>query len=144
MKNPLASAAAGQPVACLVVEDDSLIRLDLEETLRDFGIPCVFGAATAEGAVQIIETADIRFAVLDYELARGNTEELAALLVARGIPAVFLTAYGEGLALPASLRHLKVISKPYSPLLLAEALRAALATLCELSRKNICCAEPPG
>ncbi len=68
MENPFAVAPPGLLAACLIVEDDSLIRLDLEETLRDFGVGCVYGAATLEGAMQIVESAEIRFAVLDFEL----------------------------------------------------------------------------
>lgn len=140
MDTPLAVAPAALLAACLVVEDDSLIRLDLEETLRDFGAACVFGAATAESAMHIVETVDICFAVLDYELARGNTERLAEVLVGRGIPAVFLTAYGEGIELPAALSHLRVLSKPCSASQLKEELIIALATC----GKGICCTEPPG
>lgn len=140
MDNPFASVPAGLLTACLVVEDDSLIRLDLEETLRDFGIACVFGAATAEGALRILETSEICFAMLDFELARGNTAALAEILVARGIPAVFLTAYGPGIELPPQLRHLQVLSKPCSSAQLAEALVTAFAAC----GRGICCVEPRG
>lgn len=128
MENPFAAAPAGLLAACLVVEDDSLIRLDLEETLRDFGVRCVYGAATIEGAMQIVETASICFAVLDFELVHGNTSKLAELLVVRGVPSVFLTAYGASLDLPAPLKHLGVIAKPFSSHQLAQALLAAFET----------------
>ena len=52
MDNPLGSAPVELFDACLVVEDDSIIRLDIEETLRGFGLRCVHGASTLEAAIE--------------------------------------------------------------------------------------------
>jgi len=125
MENPFGSAPGELFDSCLVVEDDSIIRLDLEETLRGFGLRMVHGASTLDAAMRIVQGAEIRFAVLDYELGRGNTVAVAETLVARGIPAVFLTAHGSEIELPPGLSHLKVIAKPFSSAALAEALIAA-------------------
>ena len=125
MDNPLGSAPVELFDSCLVVEDDSIIRLDLEETLRGFGLRCVHGASTVEAAMRIAETADIRFAVLDFDLGRGNSVAVAELLLARGIPAVFLTGYGRAIELPPSLHHMQVVAKPFSSELLAKALLTA-------------------
>ena len=58
MDNPLASAPAGLLATCLVVEDDSIIRLDLEETLRGFGFSRASSAPQrSKAAAQIVETA---------------------------------------------------------------------------------------
>ncbi len=73
MNIPFDSAPVELLDMCLVVEDDSIIRLDIEETLRGFGFRCVLGAATLEAAAEIAETNTLRFAVLDYEVERGNT-----------------------------------------------------------------------
>lgn len=127
MEKPLRPATTGIIDACLVVEDDSIILLDLEETLKDFGWPRVHAAATLEAATNIMASSDIRFAVLDFELGHGNTIQLAEELTARGIPALFLTAHGRSVELPAGIAHLEVLSKPFSPELLAEAMRRELA-----------------
>ena len=87
MDNPLASGPVGLLGTCLVVEDDSIIRLDIEETLRGFGFSCVLGASTLEAAADIAATAAIGFAVLDYEIGRCNTVALAEQLRAKGVPA---------------------------------------------------------
>lgn len=145
MNNPLASAPVELLDACLVVEDDSIIRLDIEETLRSFGIRCVIGASTIDAAAQIVETASLGFAVLDYEVGRSNTVSIAGQLVAKGIPAVFLTAYGKGIELPPGLTHLQVISKPFSSALLAEALLKAFEAMNEPEEDvRISCAGLPG
>lgn len=107
---------------CLVVEDDSIIRLDLEETLRGFGMKHVHGAPTLEAAAKIIASSPIRFAVLDYTVGQANTVAVAEELSARGVPALFLTAYGTAVDLPASLSHVQVLAKPFSSDLLLEAI----------------------
>ncbi len=142
MNNPLASVPAELLDGCLVVEDDSIIRLDIEETLRGFGIRCVLGASTIEAAAQIVDKASVRFAVLDYEVGRSNTVAVAGQLVAKGIPAVFLTAYGRGIELPPALAHLQVISKPFSSALLAEALLKAFESM--KRPESISCVSLPG
>ncbi|MFN4140847.1 response regulator [Aestuariivirga sp.] len=126
MEDLLRSAPADSLDCCLVVEDDSIIRLDLEEMLRSFGLRQVLGASSVAAARLIAETAGIRFAVLDYEVGRCNTLEIAETLASRGIPAMFLTGYGAGLELPDSLAHLPVLSKPFTAELLAEALLRTL------------------
>ena len=126
MDNPLRAYRIDVLDRCLVVEDDSIIRIDLEETLRSFGMKHVHGAPTLEAAVQIIATSEIRFAVLDYSVGGSNTVAMAESLTARGVPALFLTAYGTSVELPPSLAHLQVLSKPFSTELLVEAIRREL------------------
>ena len=118
MEQCLRSARPGPLDQCLVVEDDSIIRLDLEETLKGFGFRHVHGASSLEAAVTIIGAAPICFAVLDYNVGTSNT--------ARGVPALFLTAYGAAVELPPSLSHLEVLSKPFSSEVLADAMLRVL------------------
>jgi CheY-like chemotaxis protein len=129
---------------CLVVEDDSIIRLDIEETLRGFGFRCVLGASSLEAAAAIAETASLRFAVLDYEVGRGNTIEAASRLTARGVAAVFLTAHGSSIELPPDLRHLQVIAKPFSSEMLAKALRLTLTDVDLPCARGISCLSATG
>jgi len=122
MEKLLRSAPVELLDRCLVVEDDSIIRLDLEETLKGFGLKHVHGAPSLEAATRIIASSEIRFAVLDYNVGATNTVAMAEALAAKGIPALFLTAYGKAVELPASLSHLQVLAKPFSSDLLAEAM----------------------
>lgn len=123
---------------CLVVEDDSIIRLDLEETLRGFGLKHVHGAPTLEAATRIIASSEIRFAVLDYNVGVGNTVEMAEALTAKGIPALFLTAYGTSVDLPPNLSHVQVLAKPFSSDLLAEAMLKELAKVLPPGTTDAC------
>lgn len=127
--HPLASSQVELLGTCLVVEDDPLIRLDVEETLRGFGFNLVLGASTLEAAEDIAATAAISFAVLDYEIGRCTTVALAEQLLASRIPVVFLTAHGLGIELPPSLASQQVVGKPYSSGMLADALVRTFAAM---------------
>lgn len=138
MESLLRSAQVELLDRCLVVEDDSIIRLDLEETLRGFGLKHVHGAPSLEAAAKIIATSEIRFAVLDYNVGLANTLAVAQSLAERGIPALFLTAYGTSLELPPNLSHVQVLAKPFSSDLLAEAMLKELGKVLGRSDKAIC------
>ena len=88
MEHRLRSARVELLDQCLVVEDDTIIRLDLEQTLKGFGLKHVHGASTLEAAAGIIASSPIRFAVLDYNVGQSNTVAMAEALTACGVPAM--------------------------------------------------------
>ena len=55
-----------------------------------------------------------------------NSLPVAEKLVAKGIPVLFLTAYGANVGLPPQLSHLTVLAKPFTSSLLAEAVLQSL------------------
>lgn len=138
MEQCLRSARVELLDQCLVVEDDSIIRLDLEETLKGFGLKHVHGASTLEAAAGIIASSPIRFAVLDYNVGPSNTVAMAEALAANGVPALFLTAYGTSVELPPSLSHVQVLAKPFSSALLAEAMLKELDVLKPAPSQEAC------
>ena len=116
----------GQLEGCLVVEDDSIILLNIEHTLRHLGLMDVRTATTLARAAELATDGDIRFAILDYELGSTTSLPLADQLIAQNATILFLTAHGGGLDLPVPLRHVPVVSKPFTTALLEEAIVAAL------------------
>ncbi len=111
---------------CIVVEDDAIILLDIEHTLRHLGFSDIRTSTTLAIGSKLADAPDIRLALLDFELGRTVTSlALAEALLQRGIPMVFLTAYGADLQLPSSLAHIPIIAKPFT----TETLAATLAGL---------------
>lgn len=111
--------------AILIVEDEFLIAMDLEDSLRDQGYDVVGPASTVTQAMTLIEAQAVAAAVLDYNLKDGTSEALATQLIAQSIPVVFLS--GDSLAnRPEALQSCLVLSKPVSLTELAEALKDRL------------------
>ncbi len=110
-------------VPILVVEDDPFIAMDIRQTLESAGALVVGPAYNLADALRLAEVANLRAAVLDLRLERGDTLPVATRLSERGIPFVFQTSD------PATARRARpdvpVLAKPVA----ADALVLALASL---------------
>ena len=109
----------------LIVEDDYLVALDLETTVREMGLDVVGVATDRRQAFSLAAQADIAF--VDVNLADGATgPEIGQRLVDEfGITVVFMTSN------PAAVvgrvhGALGVVSKPATPSIVQNSLRHAL------------------
>ena len=94
-----------RPVKVLVVEDESLVALDIENMLEEMGCKVVASVPRLLGALDLASRLDFDLAVLDINLAGEVVYPLAFRLAARGIPFVFSTGYSTA-ALPEELRSI--------------------------------------
>ena len=80
----------------LVAEDETIIRLDLKETLERAGFEVCGEARDGEEAVELAREEKPDLAVLDVKMPRVDGIEAARRILAeRPIPIVMLTAYGH-------------------------------------------------
>lgn len=109
----------------LVVEDEALIAVMVEDMLTEMGSEIVGPAATIEEALRLARSEPLDGAVLDVNVRGERIDPVAEMLMARGVPILFATGYGEvrlqGNAAPT------VIDKPYTQDKLARGLAAAMA-----------------
>ena len=111
----------------LVVEDEFLIALDIEDTLRNLGCEVMGPAATVGEALALVETAVPDAAVLDVRLGDHSTGDIARELRQRGVPFMVLTGYDRGQIADPALREALLLPKP----LLQSTFRQALRQLFE-------------
>jgi DNA-binding NtrC family response regulator len=121
--------APGQTV--FVVEDDDAVRKSLSDFLEKMGYQ-ILTAKNGEEALHVsdLHQGEIDVLVTDVVMPRMSGQELALRLLARfpGLKVVFMSGYTaaeselHGLLDPA----LPFLPKPFSPLVLAEALRQLL------------------
>jgi DNA-binding response OmpR family regulator len=76
----------------LLLEDEALIALDVERTLADAQIGQATSFASCAGALSWLETNTPDVAVVDIFLRDGECDEVAKILVARGVPLVIHSA----------------------------------------------------
>jgi len=107
----------------LLIEDNAIIALDTEETLRSMGIGIVISVGNPSQALAAIAAHSPTFALLDINLGVDNGFSVADALIRANIPFVFATGYIDQIALPARFASAPIISKPYT----TAVLRAALA-----------------
>jgi CheY-like chemotaxis protein len=104
------SAAHGKRI--LVVEDELMIRMLLEDMLGELGYTIAAEAARIDEALQAAKNADFDLAILDVNLNGEPISPVADALVARGMPFVFATGYGEQ-GLPETYRGRPTLKKPF-------------------------------
>lgn len=112
----------------LIVEDQALLALLLEQDLVDEGHQVVGIATTAPQALFLARENAPDLALLDVQLADGDTGiDLARDLVARALKVVFVTG-SPHLLPPDGAGAVGVLTKPYAP----QILRRTLAYIAHL------------
>jgi CheY-like chemotaxis protein len=106
----------------LLVEDQSLIAMDVEEMLRELSCDEVMTAPTVSHANRLIGELTPDLAILDFNLGHETTEAVADELVRRSIPFVFATGYRDGTGIPKKFESVPVVNKPMSRASLSETL----------------------
>ncbi len=95
----------------LVVEDEVLISMFIEGVLTDLGAEVVGPANTLADGLEIASKERIDGAILDLNLNGQQTYPLADMLIARGVPFVFITGYDRD-SLDRRYARVPVLQKP--------------------------------
>ena len=110
----------------LLVEDQSLIALDMEANLLDLGARSVQTYTGREAALAWLATSTPDIGVLDVNLGSSDAFPIAIELHQRRVPFVFTTGYDDNMRMPAELTDAPILRKPYTLVDLRIALRACL------------------
>jgi len=125
-----AHTASGRPDYkvghALVVEDDPILALSIEDTLRQAGAPSVTVCSSTREALAALEKSRPDVLVLDVHLVdRDDGWAVAELVDQLGLqrPRIVFSTGNPG-AIPVGIAELgTVLTKPYAPEMLVEAVR---------------------
>jgi CheY-like chemotaxis protein len=109
----------------LVVEDEFLIAMDLEATLRKLGAAEVRIELDVGKALVTLRDRLPDCAVLDVGIGPQTTEEIADVLLEKRVPLIFATGNGDSLPVPKRLRFVPLVRKPVNAADLEEAFARA-------------------
>ncbi len=101
------------PCRILVVEDETLVALQLQGDLEDEGHQVVGPAMSLKHGLLLAAQENIDAAFVDVSLGRDTSAAIADELLARNIPFAFATGYSEVTMLPDHLRQVPKLGKPY-------------------------------
>ena len=107
------AAPASAKRRILVVEDEMLIGMLLEDMLTDMGHEVAAIVPRLKDALAAVERESFDLAVLDVHLHGESAFPVADALIAKGVPFIFATWYGER-GLPESYRGRPVLQKPFA------------------------------
>jgi two-component system, response regulator PdtaR len=130
-----AETVPNERLRILVAEDETIIRLDLKETLERAGFDVCAEARDGEEAVELARAKQPDLAVLDVKMPRLDGIEAARRILAeRPIPIVMLTAYGQDelVARAVEAGVFGYLVKPFRETDLLPAIQAAKARHAEL------------
>lgn len=120
----------------VVAEDESLIRLDIVETLRDNGFDVVGEAGDGEEAVRLVEELRPDLVVMDVKMPKLDGISAAEQINSTGniVPVVLLTAFSqrELVERAAEAGALAYVVKPFTPADLIPAIEIALSRFQQL------------
>jgi PAS domain S-box-containing protein len=103
----------------LLVEDESLIAMMMDQTLRELELDVVGPFGTVHEALEAIERESIDAGILDINLGGEMAYPIAHILQVRKVPFVFMTGYGaETIAAPFS--GVRIFQKPLEREILRE------------------------
>jgi DNA-binding response OmpR family regulator len=115
-----------QGLRILLVEDDPLIRLDLESSLSDLGA-IVISASDVAAALEIVAAATLDFAVLDFELGVETSEPIVSAALEHKVPFLYLSGYSDNDQRFARWPDAIILVKPISASAIARYIRRALS-----------------
>src|SRR5271156_1814766 len=115
-------AAGGKRV--LVVEDEVMIRMLLEGMLTDLGHTVAAEAGSIDEALALAKQGDFDIAILDVNLDGKPITPVVEVLIARNVPFVFASGYGQS-GVPEAYRSSQALQKPFQAAALAKAIDEA-------------------
>jgi response regulator NasT len=113
----------------VVAEDESLIRMDIVETLRDQGFDVVGEAGDGLKAIELAKELKPDLMVMDIKMPNMDGLSAAEQIAQLRIPVVFLTAFNqqELVTRASEVGAMAFLVKPFSPEDLLPAIEVALS-----------------
>lgn len=113
----------------VVAEDESLIRLDIVETLKDEGFDVVGEASNGLEAISLAEKLKPDFIVMDIKMPDLDGLSAAEQIAKLRIPVVLLTAFSQSelVSRAAEVGAMAFLVKPFTPQDLLPAIEIALS-----------------
>lgn len=140
LEDLLAEAETGisvqTPARVMIIEDETIIALDLRSLVRDLGHAVTGVARTHREAVEHARSHNPELILADIQLADGSSglDAVKDILRDMAVPVIFITAYPERLLTGTRPEPTFLITKPFNP----EMVRATMAQALLFHR-----AEPP-
>ncbi len=127
-------ASPPAPLRILIVEDESVVAMQLEDTVQDLGHVVIDTVASHVEAVAAAESSRPDLVLMDINLGRGGNGIEAALELRRrlDLPCIFLSAYLSSPSVKEraqAVQPLGCITKPYTARHIEAALRKAAERL---------------
>ena len=86
--------------------------MEMENTLKKIGFEAVTSAPSVERAFKYLEQDSYQFCLLDIDLKKETSFEVAYFLLKQSIPFIFTSGYNSKHPIPESLKLVQLLQKP--------------------------------
>jgi DNA-binding response OmpR family regulator len=117
---------AGSKPLVLLLEDETLIALNLQDDFQDAGYEVAGPFVTCAAALEWLGTETPKTAILDATLKDGSCREVALELSRREVPFLIYSGHHEDRQLLSEFHHVVWIEKPVSSAVLVQACQQLL------------------
>ena len=97
----------------MVLEDEALVAMQVKSDLESAGHVVIGPAQTLQQGIELAESEQMDFALLDLRLGEELSTPVADQLFMRGIPFAFSTGFEDRAILPTHLQGIPRLAKPY-------------------------------
>ena len=101
------------PRRVLVLDDNMFIAMEAEDLFRALGAEEVHCVSNLPSAFAIVAASELDFALIDVNVGKLNSFDLAGELMRRAVPFAFASGYSDSSLFPEPLRHVPLMSKPF-------------------------------
>lgn len=112
----------------LVAEDETLVLIEIEDMLREFGCEIVGPASTVAASLVAIEETALDGALLDMNLRGERILPAIKKLLAQRVPFLLVTGYAGAIGDEPELKDAPRLTKPFSLQSLGAAMIEAFAS----------------
>jgi response regulator NasT len=118
-----------EPLRVIVIEDESLIRMDVVATLQEAGYEVIGEGADGEEAVRLATELEPDLVVMDIKMPKLDGISAAEKIAELKIPVVLLTAFSQAdlVNRAAAAGAMAYVTKPFKPTDLLPAIQIALS-----------------
>jgi response regulator NasT len=118
-----------EPLRVIVIEDESLIRMDVVATLQEAGYEVIGEGADGEEAVRLATELEPDLVVMDIKMPKLDGISAAEKIAELKIPVVLLTAFSQAdlVTRAAAAGAMTYVTKPFKPTDLLPAIQIALS-----------------
>lgn len=124
--------ARQRPSRVMIIEDETIIALDLSDIVNSLGHTVVGQARTAKDAIQKAQLTRPELILADIQLADGSSgiDAVSEILAGLSVPVIFVTAFPERLLTGERPEPAFLITKPFRPEVVRTAISQALFFAC--------------
>jgi AmiR/NasT family two-component response regulator len=118
-----------EPLRVIVIEDESLIRMDVVATLQEAGYEVIGEGSDGEEAIRLATELEPDLVVMDIKMPKLDGISAAEKIAELKIPVVLLTAFSQAdlVTRAAAAGAMAYVTKPFKPTDLLPAIQIALS-----------------